>query len=140
MFKPSRNQVRQFFFDAWRKYRKGEMLAGMEQLAVSVVLLHPEYHPVLDDPARYQEREYQPEAGDANSFLHLSMHLAIEEQLSIDQPPGIHSEFARIAAKAGDRHTACHALMECLAEMLWRAQRDGTPPDAPAYLECLKRR
>lgn len=140
MFNPSREQVRQFFFDAWRKYRKREALAGMDQLAVGVILLHPEYHPVLADPARYQEREYQAEAGDANPFLHLSMHLAIEEQLSIDQPPGIHAEFARIAAKAGDRHAACHEVMECLAEMLGRAQRDGTPPHAPAYLECLKRR
>lgn len=140
MFNPSRDQVRQFFFDAWRKYRQREALAGMDQLAVSIILLHPEYHPVLDDPERYREREYRPEAGDTNPFLHLSMHLAIEEQLSIDQPLGIKLEFARIAAKSGDRHTACHEVMECLAEMVWRAQRDGTPPDAAAYLECLKRR
>lgn len=140
MFNPSRDQVRQFFFDAWRKYREREALAGMDQLAVSIILLHPEYHPVLDDPERYREREYRPEAGDTNPFLHLSMHLAIEEQLSIDQPLGIKLEFARIAAKSGDRHTACHEVMECLAEMVWRAQRDGTPPDAAAYLECLKRR
>lgn len=140
MFNPSRDQVRQFFFDAWRKYREREALAGMDQLAVSIILLHPEYHPVLDDPERYREREYRPEAGDTNPFLHLSMHLAIEEQLSIDQPAGIKLEFARIAAKSGDRHTACHEVMECLAEMVWRAQRDGTPPDAAAYLECLKRR
>ncbi len=140
MFNPSRDQVRRFFFDAWRKYREREALAGMDQLAVSIILLHPEYHPVLDDPERYREREYRPEAGDTNPFLHLSMHLAIEEQLSIDQPLGIKLEFARIAAKSGDRHTACHEVMECLAEMVWRAQRDGTPPDAAAYLECLKRR
>lgn len=140
MFNPSRDQVRQFFFDAWRKYREREALAGMDQLAVSIILLHPEYHPVLDDPERYREREYRPEAGDTNPFLHLSMHLAIEEQLSIDQPLGIKLEFARIAAKSGDRHAACHEVMECLAEMVWRAQRDGTPPDAAAYLECLKRR
>lgn len=140
MFKPSRDQVRQFFFDAWRRYRERAALAGMDQLAVSIILLHPEYHPVLDDPERYREREYRPEAGDTNPFLHMSMHLAIEEQLSIDQPPGIKLELARIAAKSGDRHAACHEVMECLAEMVWRAQRDGTPPDAAAYLECLRRR
>jgi len=140
MFNPSRDQVRQFFFDAWRKYREREALAGMDQLAVGVILLHPEYHPVLDDPERYRDREYRPEAGDTNPFLHLSMHLAIEEQLSVDQPPGISGEFTRLAARLGDRHGACHEVMECLAEMVWRAQRDGTPPDAQAYLECLKRR
>jgi hypothetical protein len=68
------------------------------------------------------------------------MHLAIEEQLSVDQPPGIKAEFARLAAKLGDRHRACHAVMECLAETMWRAQRDGSAPNASAYLECLKQR
>ena len=139
MFDPSRDQVRQFFFDAWRKYRKHDVLAGLDYIARDVILLHPEYHPVLDDPERYHDREYQPETGDTNPFLHLSMHLAIEEQLSIDQPPGIKGELTRIAAKLGDRHAACHAVMECLAETVWRAQREGMPPDAPAYLECLKR-
>jgi hypothetical protein len=140
MFNPTRDQVRQFFFDAWRKHRKREVLAGLDHVAIGVMLLHPEYHPVMDDPERYLDREYQPDAGATNPFLHMSMHLAIEEQLSIDQPPGIKAEFARIAAKLGDRHAACHEVMECLAEMIWRSQRDGVPPDAPAYLECLKRR
>jgi len=139
MFNPSRDQARQFFFDAWRKYREHEVLAGLDRLALAVILLHPEYHSVLEDPERYQEREYRPETGDTNPFLHMSMHLAIEEQLSIDQPPGIQRELARIAAKCGDRHAACHEIMECLAETVWRAQRDGVAPDALAYLECLKR-
>ena len=140
MFNPSREQVRQFFFDAWRKHREHAPLAGLEQVALSVILLHPEYHAVLDDPERYQERDYRPEAGDTNPFLHMSMHLAIEEQLSIDQPPGIKAELARIAARLGERHAACHEIMECLAETVWRAQRDDVAPDALAYLECLKRR
>jgi Domain of unknown function (DUF1841) len=140
MFDPTRDQVRHFFFDAWRKYREREVLAALENVATGVILLHPEYHPVLDDPERYRDREYLPESGDTNPFLHLSMHLAIEEQLSIDQPPGIKAEFARIAARLGDRHAACHEVMECLGETVWRAQRDGATPDAPAYLECLKRR
>ena len=140
MFNPSRDQARQFFFDAWRKQRMREVLAGLDHVAIGVMLLHPEYHAVLDDPERYRDREYRPEAGGTNPFLHMSMHLAIEEQLSIDQPPGIQVEFTRIAKRLGDRHAACHEAMECLAETVWRAQRDGMPPDAPAYLECLKRR
>ena len=140
MFDPTRDQVRHFFFDAWRKYREREVLEGLENVAVGVILLHPEYHAVLNDPERYRDRDYRPESGDANPFLHLSMHLAIEEQLSIDQPPGIKAEFARIAARLGDRHAACHEVMECLAETVWRAQRKHATPDTPAYLECLKRR
>jgi hypothetical protein len=140
MFDPTRDQVRHFFFDAWRKYRQRGVLAALEDIAAGVILLHPEYHPVLDDPEHYRDREYRPESGDTNPFLHLSMHLAIEEQLSIDQPPGIKAEFERIVVRLGDRHAACHEVMECLAETVWRAQRDGAAPDASAYLECLKRR
>jgi hypothetical protein len=140
MFNPTRDQVRQFFFDAWRKYRNREVLAGLDSIAAGVILLHPEYHPVLDQPASYRDKDYLPEAGDANPFLHLSMHLAIEEQLSVDQPPGFKAEFTRLESKLGDRHAACHVVMECLGETVWRAQRDGVAPDTGAYLECLKRR
>jgi hypothetical protein len=62
----------------------------------------------------------------------------VEEQLSIDQPPGIKAEFERIARSLGDRHEALHCVLECLGETLWRAQRDAAAPDAEAYLECLK--
>ena len=140
MFNPSRDQARQFFFDTWRKYRNQEALEGLESVALAVILLHPEYHPLLDQPGRYQDREYRPEAGDANPFLHLSMHLAIEEQLSVDQPPGIKAELARLALKLGDRHAACHEVLECLGEVLWQAQRRQLAPDALAYLACLKSR
>jgi hypothetical protein len=140
MFNPSRDQVRQFFFDTWRKYRNRENLEGLESTALAVILQHPEYHPVLDDPEHYQDRDYRPEAGDPNPFLHLSLHLAIEEQLSVDQPPGIKAELTRLAQKLGDRHAACHEVLECLGETVWRAQRDASAPDAQAYLECLRRR
>jgi hypothetical protein len=140
MFNPTRDQVRHFFFDAWRKYRNHAALTGLDNIAAGVILLHPEYHPVLDDPERHQERDYRPEGGETNPFLHLSMHLAIEEQLSVDQPPGIKAEFTRLATKLGDRHAACHEIMECLVETIWRAQRDGAAPDTQAYLERLRLR
>jgi Domain of unknown function (DUF1841) len=137
MFNPSRDEVRQMFFSAWRKYRDGVPLAGIEAAALDVILKHPEYHRVLDEPQRYLERDYTDEA---NPFLHMSLHLALEEQLSIDQPPGIRARWQGLLAATGERHEALHQAIECLAEMLWRAQRDGTPPDAAAYLSCLERR
>jgi len=139
MFDPSREQARALFFDAWAKYRDRKPLAGLESVALEVILLHPEYHDLLGDPEGHLARDYAPEAGRTNPFLHMSLHLAIEEQLSIDQPPGIRTEFERIALARDDRHAALHALLECLGETLWRAQRDGAPPDAAAYLECLRR-
>ncbi|HUN67450.1 MAG TPA: DUF1841 family protein [Burkholderiales bacterium] len=140
MFNPSRDQARDFFFDTWRKYREGTPLAGLETVVIDVILLHPEYHALLEDREKSAAREYFPEAGETNPFLHMSLHLALEEQLSIDQPPGIGQRFAALLARAGDRHDALHAAIDCLAEMVWRSQRDNAAPDAQSYLECLRKR
>ena len=140
MFTPSRDQARQFFFDAWSKHRTGEAMSGLEQVALAVIALHPEYHALLDDPRRNLERDYAPEAGATNPFLHLSLHLAIEEQLAIDQPPGLRAQFERIATAGGSEHDAKHLLLECLAETIWQAQRTGRPPDQALYLGCVESR
>ena len=139
MFNPTREEARQFFFDTWRKYRQREMLSAMENLTLDVILLHPEYQAVLEDAERYQDKDYLPEMGDINPFLHMSMHIAIKEQLSIDQPAGIRQRFERLLKKMGDEHAAAHQVMECLAEMIWQAQRNRSAPDASIYFECLDR-
>ena len=137
MFDPSREQAREMFFATWRKYRAGEPFAGIETIALDVILAHPEYHSMLSDPERHRDRDY---ADAPNPFLHMSLHLALEEQLSIDQPPGIVTRFRDLVAAFGDRHQALHEALECLGETVWRAQREGRPPDAAAYLECLAKR
>ncbi len=139
MFSPSREQVRRFFFEAWRTYRSGMPLAGMDVQAVNIALMHPEYHAILDAPEYNLDREWTPEDGQTNPFLHMSMHLAIEEQLSIDQPAGVRAAIEALVARSGDPHVAQHAAMECLGEMVWRAQRDRLPPDVVSYLDCLQR-
>ena len=140
MFNPSRDEARRFFFETWKKYRSGEPLQPLEQIAFNVIALHPEYHPLLDDPDRNLDRDYAPADGAVNPFLHLSLHLAIEEQLSIDQPPGVRAQFERMLAASGSEHDAKHALLECLGETLWQAQRTGAPPDAALYLQCVERK
>lgn len=137
MFDPTREEVREAFFGAWRKYRASEPLAGFESLALGVLLQHPEYHAMLSQPERYRERDF---VGESNPFLHLSLHVALEEQLSIDQPAGIAARFRALVERCGERHAALHEALECLAETVNRAQRDKAPPDAAAYLECLERR
>jgi hypothetical protein len=137
MFDPSRADVRETFFGAWRKYRDGQPLVGIEALVLDVILAHPEYHEVLANPERSRDRDYVDES---NPFLHMSLHMALEEQLSIDQPPGIVARFAELLARTGERHDALHEALECLAETVWRAQRDRAAPDAAAYLECLATR
>jgi hypothetical protein len=138
MFAPTRDQARSFLFDTWGKYRRGEPLAGLEQTALEVMLLHREYHALLEQPERYIDRDYGPESGALNPFLHLSLHLAIAEQLSIDQPPGIRARFQRLAQRSSE-HEALHVVLECLGETIWQAQRLGAAPDQQAYLDCLDR-
>ena len=139
MFAPSRDEARRFLIDAWRKYRGSEPLSGLEQTAAQLVAMHPEYHAMLESPDAHVERDYRPEQGDINPFLHLSLHVAVAEQLAIDQPHGIVAHFERLRAARRDAHAALHALVECLGEVVWQAQRRGTGPDAAVYLACLER-
>ncbi len=138
MFAPSRDQARQFFFDTWRKYKQREILSGLEAMALEAMLEHPEYHLILDDPERHLDRDYTPEGGETNPFLHMSMHLAIAEQISIDQPPGIRQRFQQLLERTGSRHDAMHQTMDCLAEMIWQAGRRGSAPDDSVYFACLE--
>mgnify|MGYP002683207284 CR=1 FL=1 len=139
MFDPSREQARQFFVDAWRKHKNREILTQMEVIGADLVAHHPEYHALLEAPDSVQ-KDFSPEDGQVNPFLHLSLHLAIEEQLSINQPPGIRAAFDAACIHHGERHAALHDALACLGEMLFNAQRNGTPPDGLAYVGCVRRK
>lgn len=139
MFNPSRDEARAFLFAAWRKRCDGAPLTPLEDLAVQLIERHPEYHGLLSDPERYRDADFPAAHGGMNPFLHLMMHVAIEEQLSIGQPFGIRGQFVRLARKHGSEHEAQHAMMECLAEMLRQAQARNAAPDAAVYLSCLER-
>ncbi|MCB5186977.1 DUF1841 family protein [Methylobacillus caricis] len=138
LFNPSRDQVRQFFFDAWAKFQQHAALTELEKLAVEVMQAHPEYHHVLSTPDTYKDQAYFPEMGETNPFLHMSLHLSILEQVAIDQPPGIKAAYHALWQKYDDAYQAQHDLMDCLAETIWQAQRQGGPPDAEAYIACMQ--
>jgi hypothetical protein len=140
MFAPSQPEVRRFFCDAWRKQREALPLTAMEALAAQWIEGHPEYQVELADVDAALAAVYAVEGGRTNPFLHLSMHLSISEQISIDQPRGIKQAFELLAAKRGSAHEAQHEVMECLGEMIWASQRSGLPPDGDAYIECVRRR
>ena len=138
MFNPTKDEVRRFFCDAWRKTTANEVLTPLEAIARDWMLQHPEYEAELSDPDAAQAADYDIAKGQSNPFLHLSMHLSIAEQVSIDQPPGIRGAFQQLTGRLGE-HDAHHAIMECLGQMLWTAQRNGTAPDGEAYVECVRR-
>lgn len=140
MFTPSQHDVRRFFCDAHRKQRTGEPLTPIEALAADWIAEHPEYDAELADVDAALAASYAVEDGRSNPFLHLSMHLSITEQVSVDQPRGIKQAFELLAARRGSAHAAHHEMMECLGEMIWSSQRSGLPPDGEAYIDCVRRR
>jgi hypothetical protein len=140
MFNPPQREVRQFFCAVRSSQRAGTPLTPLEDIAGRWITEHPEYHALLDDAQTAIDRAFDGAEGAGNPFLHLSMHLAITEQLSIDQPPGIRNHFQALVHRLGSEHAAAHEVMECLGEVLWQAERSGQTPDGAAYLECLARR
>lgn len=130
--------TRDVFVRAWQRYRAGAALEGVEQLIVAVAVAHPEYHALLDDPDATQ-RAFTAESGESNPFLHMGMHIAIEEGIATDRPAGIAAIYPLIVQAARDRHDAQHRMLDCLGAALWEAGRNGTPPDEAQYMECLKR-
>ena len=141
MFNPSQADVRRFFCDVYRKQRTGEPMEAIEVLSGQWIDEHPEFHVALSDvdEALRQVGE-PPKEGVTNPFLHLSMHLSVSEQCSIDQPAGVRQAVELLAARLDSLHEAHHAAMDCLGRMVWESQRSGRPPDGQAYLDELRRR
>ena len=140
MFQPSQNDVRRFFCETHQRQRDGLPLEPMQAKAAPWVAEHPEYHADLSDLEAALAAVYTVEEGRTNPFLHLSMHLSIDEQCAIDQPTGIRQAVELLAARRSSLHAAHHEVMECLGEMIWASQRSGLPPDGQAYLEAVRRR
>ena len=140
MFSPSQADVRRFFCSVYAKSQKGQALEAIEIIASQWIDEHPEYHADLADVDAALEKTYDVEGGKSNPFLHLSMHLSISEQCSIDQPHGIRQAVELLSRRRQSLHDAHHEVMECLGRMMWESQRSGRPPDGAAYIDCVQRR
>lgn len=139
MFSPSQEDVRRFFCAVRAKHLSGQPMQALETLASQWIAEHPEFWAELDDVQAALARMYAVEDGKTNPFLHLSMHLSISEQCSIDQPPGVRQAVELLAVRRDSLHLAHHAAMECLGRMVWESQRSGHPPDGAGYVEQLQR-
>ncbi len=140
LFKPNRDQVREFFFNAWLKFKQKQMLEGIETIGIQVMQMHPEYHTILNDSARYMHKQYFPELGETNPFLHMSLHLSVLEQISINQPIGIANIYQQLLLQHQDVHDAQHELLDCLAETIWQAQRNQQSLDAEHYMLLMQQK
>jgi len=147
----SRDEIRKVYLKVWQKMQNQSLLEPMEAIIADVIKLHPEYQQILDKGECAVEKDFSPEDGQTNPFLHMGMHITLREQAGGDRPAGIHD----IEQAGGDRpagihdiyqnlvqqksmHEAEHAMMECLGQTLWNAQRHNAMPDENAYLACLR--
>ncbi|WP_296442627.1 DUF1841 family protein [Rhodoferax sp. UBA5149] len=138
MFQPSQADVRRFFCSIYAKARANQPLEAIETIASLWIDEHPEYHAELADVDAALLSMQQAEEGKSNPFLHLSMHLSISEQCSIDQPRGIRQAVELLTHRRDSLHAAHHEAMECLGKMIWESQRAGRPPDGDAYIACVQ--
>jgi hypothetical protein len=137
MIVKDRNASRQVFYTVWNKHRQGVILEPLESLILSVIQQHSEYHLVLND-AENMANDFENEAGNYNPFLHMGLHIALQEQISSNRPPGIASLYTTMLEKCSDEHALQHQIMEALQQSLWLAQSLGQAADENAYLESLR--
>lgn len=137
MFGNDRDSMRRFYLQCWQKFQQKQPLNALEQQVVHVVSEHPEYHALLQLNETAIQRDYLPDTGETNPFLHMGLHLGIREQVATNRPAGIVELYQQLMIKYGT-HEAEHRMMDCLAESIWLAQRNNTMPDELAYLECLR--
>jgi Domain of unknown function (DUF1841) len=130
-------EYRRFFREVWRKHREGVALEPLEGMVAHIIIAHPEYHNLLADPA-ILDQDYAPESGRSNPFLHMGLHIAVQEQVAADRPAGIRDIYRQLMQRHADPHDVEHRMAECLAEGIWEAQRNGAAPDENTYLERLR--
>jgi hypothetical protein len=133
----SRDEIRQIYLKVWQKMQNQSVLEPMEAIIADVVKLHPEYHPLLEKGDSVIEKDFSPEDGQTNPFLHMGMHITLREQAGGDRPAGIQAIYQKLVQQKGIHETE-HAMMECLGQALWNAQRLNQMPDENAYLACLR--
>ncbi|MDD5031182.1 MAG: DUF1841 family protein [Rhodoferax sp.] len=140
MFNPSQADVRRFFCAVHAKTNTGQPMQAIETLASLWIAEHPEFHAELTEVDGALATMTETQEGKTSAFLHLSMHLSISEQCSIDQPRGIRQATELLTHRLDSLHDAHHVVMECLGQMIWDSQRSGQPPDGNAYVACVQRR
>lgn len=134
----SREDIRKVYYDVWQKMQQNtQVFEPMETIISDIIKLHPEYHKLLDTPDALQ-KDFTPEDGQTNPFLHMGMHIAIREQISNNRPIGIKAHYMK-RCKTAELHDIEHSMMECLAKTMWEAQRNNQDFDEAGYMECIRK-
>ena len=139
MFSNERSSYRKAFILAWRKHQNEQILDPLESVIVEVIIKHPEYHALLSRGEDILDSDFEGDGGEQNPFLHMGMHIGLLEQLNTNRPLGLQLAYKKLRVQTGDAHTADHMVMECLANVMWQAQRNGQMPDEQLYLSCVQK-
>jgi len=134
VFSQDRSKQREFLANSWQKHNNGQILEPLELQLALIVQKHSEYHALINDI----NLEYFPEQGKTNPFLHINLHLALQDQLALNQPIGINDIYKELILINSDIHKVEHMMMECIAEMIFNSQKNNTTLDQDNYLVNLK--
>ena len=134
LYSQDRTEQRQFLAKSWKKFTNKETLEPLEKLLASIIQIHPEYHGLINNV----DSNYFPEQGEVNPFLHINLHLALRDQLSINQPTGIKDAYDQLLVKLKNEHAVEHLMMDCIAEMIFSSQKNQAPMDHQAYFQCIQ--
>ena len=139
MFVKTTKESRQFFLDVRQKMLSHQILQPLEAMIADILTHHPEYDELLGDAKKAFSDEYIANNFDVNPFLHLGLHVALQEQLDANRPTGISSVYQHLKIKVAlDDHNLRHLMMQCLAQSLQNAQASNSLPDESEYLRCLR--
>lgn len=132
-----RHQLRTTFIDSWDKFKAGKILTPIETQIARIIELHPEYQQEIS--ITNIDTDYSPDMGQVNPFLHISLHLAIIEQIQTNRPAGISSIYQSLLKKNNhDEHKVQHTMIDYLAEQMWLSQKYNTAPNEKKYIKNLQ--
>jgi hypothetical protein len=134
VFTSDRSKQRQYLKQAWEKYTSQEQLEPLELQLSKIVEQHPEYQNLIKN----LDSEYFPEQGNTNPYLHINLHLTLQDQITMDQPKGIRDIHSQLIVKIKDAHEVEHMMMEHIAEMIFNAQKNNAAFDLDGYIQALK--
>ena len=140
MYDVNTTDVRRFFGHVWQLRQQPHLLDALQQKALRIMEAHPEYAHYLNHIERYLDHNWTPEQGETNPFLHLSLHLSIQEQVGIDQPFGIRAIHQKLVGMHNDNWVKAEdEMMDALVETIWQAQRHNQGLDVNAYMTRLRK-
>ena len=140
MYDVNTHDVRRYFGHVWQNRLNPWQLDALQQKALRIIEAHPEYQIYLEQVEEYLDKNWTPEQGETNPFLHLSLHLSIQEQVGIDQPFGIRAIHQKLIGMHNDNWVKAEdEMMEALVETIWQAQRHNQGLDVNAYMTRLRK-